>query len=108
MALTNLFLQRAGDTTRKPTGRDRFDVHIKYRTLISYCPLLAASLEDCNRPANRNRILQTAFSKAEVLLREQTDAYTYFENLKISSMIVTNKTLDEVINASFTGIRHAG
>lgn len=79
-----------------------------YRTLISYCPLLAASLEDCNRPANRNRILQTAFSKAEVLLREQTDAYTYFENLKISSMIVTNKTLDEVINASFTGIRHAG
>ena len=43
-----------------------------------------------------------------MLLREQTDAYTYFENLKISSMIVTNKTLDEVINASFTGIRHAG
>ncbi len=107
MALTNLFLQRAGETTRKPTGRDRFDVHIKYRTLISYCPLLAASLEDCDRPANRNRILQTAFSKAEELLREQTDAYTYFENLKISSLIVTNKTLDEVIKASFTGIRHA-
>lgn len=106
MALTNLFLQRAGETTRKPTGRDRFDVHIKYRTLISYCPLLAASLEDCPDMANKNRILKSAFSKAATLLKEQTDAYTYFENLRISDMIVTNKTLDEVINASFTGIRH--
>lgn len=107
MALTNLFLQRAGETTRKPTGRDRFDVHIKYRTLITYCPLLSASLEDCPDMANKNRILKSAFTKAATLLKEQTDAYTYFENLKISDMIVTNKTLDEVINASFTGIRHA-
>ena len=99
-------LQRAGETTRKPTGRDRFDVHIKYRTLISYCPLLAASLEESPDMSNKNRILKSAFSKAAALLREQTDAYTYFENLRISDMIVTNKTLDEVINASFTGIRH--
>lgn len=107
MALTNLFLQRAGETTRKPTGRDRFDVHIKYRTLISYCPLLAASLEDCPDMAHKNRILKSAFSKAAILLKEQTDAYTYFENLRVSDMIVTNKTIDEVISASFSGIHHA-
>lgn len=107
MALTNLMLQRAGEYTRKPTGRDRFDAHIKYSTLISYCPLLEASLEDSTDKANKNRILKSAFAKAAVLLKEQTDAYTYFENLTVSDMRVTNSTLDETIRISFTGIHRA-
>lgn len=107
MALTNLMLQRAGEYTRKPTGRDRFDAHIKYSTLISYCPLLEASLENCPDKAHKNRILKSAFTKAATLLKEKTDAYTYFENLKISNMSVTNSTLDETIRISFTGIHRA-
>ena len=107
MAITNLLLQRAGETTRKPTGRDCFEAHIRYSTLISYCPMLAASLEECKRPANRNRILQSAFTKAQDLLRTQTDAYSHFENLKIPDLIVTNSTLEETIRITFTGIKRA-
>lgn len=107
IAITNLLLQRAGETTRKPAGRDHFEAHIRYSTLISYCPTLAASLEESADNSNKNRILKSAFSKAQTLLRTKTDAYSHFENLTIPDLIVTNSTLEETIHITFTGIKRA-
>lgn len=103
-ALTNLLLQRAGQTTKKKNGETCFRAHIKYSTLIGYCSDLVAYLQECKDTSNKNKALKSAFTKAREILFSKTDAPLYFNDLTVPVMLPTCNTIDQVIEITFSGI----
>ena len=88
--------------------------HKKISELIKEIPILDEALnkptidKNTQRPKQKtakakNTILNNAFSKAYELLKEKTDIYKYYNNLKITEIIPTASTLDQIIEISHSG-----
>ena len=99
-------LQQRGDAL--PTNEGDISLikaHKSFQGIINDIPLLKESLEapaiDIStqqpKPKTRqqkNDILSRAFKRAYVLLKEKTDVYRYYLNLKVYDVIPTASTLD--------------
>ena len=90
-------------------------MHKKISAIIEEIPLLTEALEKptVDRKTNqekpktareKNTILKNAFSGAYALLKTKTDVYEYYKNLKITEIIPTVTTINQVIEISHTGI----
>jgi hypothetical protein len=89
--------------------------HKKISELIKEIPILDEALnkptidKNTNLPKSKtardiNLILKRAFSGAYTLLKEKTDIYKYYNDLKITEIVPTASTIDQVIEISHNGI----
>ena len=90
-------------------------MHKKISSIIEEIPILIEALE---KPAidkktnllkpksakDKNRTLERAFTGAYNLLKTKTNVYKYYKDLKITEIIPTVSTIDQVIEISHTGI----
>jgi hypothetical protein len=90
-------------------------MHKKISSIIEEIPLLTEALEKPAvdkktnllkpKPAkDKNKTLERAFSGAYSLLKTKTDIYKYYKNLKITEIIPTISTIDQIIEISHNGI----
>jgi hypothetical protein len=80
-------------------------LHKSFRGIVDEIPILSKALNDTNTTRLKNQILKRAFSKAYTLLREKTDIYDHYFDLKIPEIIPTSSTLDSVLNISHNGVK---
>ena len=99
-AITNGLLQRG----HHPNSDGVTEYRVKYRTLVEAVPSLAGRIHSLEKTGDKNKYLKRAFEGAFKILANQTDAYTYFEDLRVmDTMPPTMETLDEILV-----IRHRG
>lgn len=98
--ITNAMLQRGAkpigefkENKEKPLkDRNIVTYRTTYKTLIENTPLLAERLKECDNARDKNKTLERAFTRAYVLLKEKTDLYDYFIDLKIVKGIIPTST----------------
>ena len=100
------------DDKKQPTVTT---MHKKISVIIEEIPIIAEALEKpvldtktgLPKPRSareKNLILERAFSGAYALLKTKTDIYKYYKDLKITEIIPTITTIDQIIEISHTGI----
>ena len=108
--ITNHLLTRGqvqdGNTYRRKNAISQNPELVSYstsfRSLVKESDLLYGRIQSY-APADRNKALSRAFSKAYELLETHTDINEYFVNLKYDKIIPTMKTLDYQFTATWKG-----
>lgn len=86
----------------KQTG-EKVVYRIKYSTLINDTPLLAMAYKNAKGSKREYDVLNRTFTKAFQLLREKTDIYQYFIDLKIPETPPTKRTLNNTLVITHKG-----
>ena len=92
VCIVTTLIEQAGDNTP----------HIMAQTIVDRCPDLKNALEVA-KPADANKALKRAFSKAWELLQTQTDLQKAYKNIQFPDAIPTCGTLDMVFEFPHDG-----
>lgn len=99
VVLVTLLHQRGEDKKKGTTT-----AHISISEIIDKIPLLNEAIDEQKDTSNKNKILKRAFTKAYELLKTKTDVYEYFIDFKISEIMPTISTIDDVIKMIHKGV----
>lgn len=86
-------------------GKDETTVtwSISCKGLIDDCPQIREKLKRSKTTSNRTTTMQRTFKAMYRILKQKTDIFSYYENLKITEIVPTAKSIDAVIVVTHNG-----
>lgn len=76
---------------------------VSYKELVDAIPQLRCKLDAYRTTSDKNKALKRAFTGFYRLLKNKTDAYQFFADLKVSEIVPTMSTLEEQLTITHEG-----